>query len=266
MASFAQTCLGCSAYLIHYCFFTVRYLPAKLLVPGLLAGSLSAAAQTALPVETVRANPDSVLVRAPHRRVVVQFDQRFSPLNGKLVGINGLKLGIDWRGRLRLGLGAYRLSGGVPTRGALPVGLPPGSGTELRFRYVAAYGEYVLIGTPRWEVSTPTQLGFGRVFVRYHLPDGRREQSPIDHIWLVEPSVVGHMRIFRWVGVGAGVGYRQLLFLNSEQERELSGFIVLGRVKLFLGDLYKIVRGRERLLSQRGLHRPGWKGNSTAPK
>nr|AGU11757.1 hypothetical protein [uncultured organism] len=198
---------------------------------------------------------DSTHVRVRHRRLVAQFDQRFSPLNGKLVGINGIKLGIDWRGRLRTGLGVYLLSGGVPTSIAGPMMFPAATRTELRFRYVVAYGEYVLIGTPRWELSTPTQFGFGRVLGRYYFPNGSREQSPIDHIWLIEPSLVGHMRIFRWVGVGAGAGYRQMLFLNGSQERELSGFILIGRVKLFLGDLYKIAQGRERLLSQKGLHR-----------
>lgn len=188
-----------------------------------------------------------------HRRIVVQLDQRFSPLNGKLVGIYGMKVGLEWRGRLRAGLGGYFLSGGVPTRRAAPPTLPPGTDSELRFRYVTVYGEYVLVGTPRWEVSTPTQFGFGTVFSSFRLPSGDRQQSPIDHIWMVEPSVVGHMRVFRWIGVGAGAGYRQMLFLNEREERELSGIILVGRVKLFLGDLYQIVRGRERLLSQKGL-------------
>ena len=239
--------------------YPVLYLLTQLLVPALIAGSFSAAAQAPAPAEETRVRLDSSHVRARHRRLVVQIDQRFSPLNGKLVGINGAKLGVEWRGRLRAGLGAYLLSGGVPTSAPLPRTIPVGSETELRFRYVAAYGEYVLIGTPRWELSTPTQFGFGRVFVRYHLPDGSHTQSPVDHIWLVEPSVVSHMRIFRWIGVGAGAGYRQMLFLNGSQERELSGFILIGRVKLFLGDLYKIARGRERLLSQQGLHRKGRK-------
>ncbi|GGF24326.1 hypothetical protein GCM10011383_39940 [Hymenobacter cavernae] len=237
----------------------VRYLSLKFVLLGLLAGSLTATAQVADSVGPGEARHNGIGVRQRHRRIVAQFDQRFSPLNRKLVGINGFKLGVEWRGRLRAGLGAYLLSGGVPISGTVPLALPPGTQAELRFRYVAAYGEYVLIGTPRWELSTPTQFGFGRVFARYRLPDGSQQQSAIDHIWLVEPSLAGHMRVFRWIGVGAGVGYRQMLFLNGSEERELSGFIVLGRVKLFLGDLYKIARGRERLLSQKGLHRRNWR-------
>ncbi|MCR5889220.1 hypothetical protein LRS06_15895 [Hymenobacter sp. J193] len=197
--------------------------------------------------------PDSSRVRQSHRRLVFQFDQRYSVLNGSVVGINGLKVGVEFRGRVRTGLGLYLLSDGVPTDVALPAHLPAGTRDELRFRYVAAYGEYVVKGTPRWELSTPTQLGIGRYYARYEKPDGEVERTPRRLIYMFEPSVAGHVRVFRWVGVGAGGGYRQMLFMNNALESELNGPIFFGRVKLFLGDLYKIVRGRQRLFSQQGL-------------
>ncbi|WP_157547503.1 hypothetical protein [Hymenobacter sp. DG25A] len=198
---------------------------------------------------------DSSRVRQAHRRLVFQFDQRFSLLNQKVVGINGLKLGVEWRGRLRTGLGFYMLSGGVPTRAPLPPTMPAGTRDELRFRYGVAYAEYVLIGTPRWELSTPTQLGVGRYYARYQQPDGQVTRTPKRNIFIVEPSVAGHVRVFRWVGLGAGVGYRQMMFIDDELENELSGLIFFGRAKLFLGDFYKIVRGRQPLFTQEGLKR-----------
>ena len=218
------------------------------LLGGLLLGSRWGGAQSGFRPATGAAKPDSSQVRP--RKIVAQLDQHYSSLNGKLVSIYGLKLGMEWRGRLRAGLGGYRLSSGVPTPLPPPPDLPAAATQELRFRYLTVYGEYVLIGTPRWELSTPTQLGFGRVFANYRLPDGSRARSSVDRIWLVEPSLVGHMRVFRWIGVGAGVGYRQMLFLDTSAERELSGAIFIGRIKLFLGDLYHILRTRERLLSQ----------------
>ena len=218
------------------------------LLGGLLLGSRGGVARPGLWPVAVVAGPDSSQARP--RKIVAQLDQHYSPLNGKLVTIYGLKLGVEWRGRLRAGLGGYRLSSGVPTPLPPPPDLPAAATQELRFRYLTVYGEYVLIGTPRWELSTPTQLGFGRVFASYGLPDGGRGRSSVDRIWLVEPSLVGHMRVFRWIGVGVGAGYRQMLFLDSPADRELSGAIFIGRVKLFLGDLYRILRTRERLLSQ----------------
>lgn len=202
--------------------------------------------------------PDSSFVRQGHRRPVFQVDQRFSLLNGKVVGINGLKGGIEWNGRLRAGLGVYLLSGGVPTDGPLPPDLPPGTRDELRFRYVVGYGEYVLIGNPRWEVSVPLQVGMGNFYSRYQLPDGAVRRSPKDLIYILEPSVASHYRLFQWLGLGAGTGYRQMMFIDDKLEDELSGVIFYGRVKLFLGDLYKIARGRQKLFSQEGLRRADW--------
>ena len=220
---------------------------------GLLLGlpTLVRGAETGAP-------PDSSFVRQAHRRPVFQVDQRFSLLNGKVVGINGLKGGIEWNGRLRAGLGVYLLSGGVPTDAPLPPDLPPNTRDELRFRYLVGYGEYVLIGNPRWEVSAPIQVGVGKFYSRYQLPDGGVRRSAKDQIYILEPSIASHYRLFQWLGLGAGAGYRQMLFINDKLEDELSGAIFYGRVKLFLGDLYKIARGRQKLFSQDGLRSEDW--------
>ncbi|KAA9327060.1 hypothetical protein F0P96_17620 [Hymenobacter busanensis] len=205
--------------------------------------------------EPTTAPPDSSRVRQAHRRVVFQFDQRYSLLQGQTVGINGLKLGVEWRGRLRTGLGLYFLSTGVPTNAPVPEFIPPGTEDKVRFRYAALYGEYVVVGTPRWEVSLPVQAGLGRYYIRYQYPDGTFYRTPKRNIWLIEPTIGGHMRVFRWVGLGAGVGYRQALLTADKLEDDISGVVFYGRVKLFLGDFIKVVRGHERLFSQRGLRR-----------
>ncbi|WP_215135898.1 hypothetical protein [Hymenobacter sp. ISL-91] len=210
----------------------------------LLAGALAA--------RPTRADspPDSSFVRERHRRPVFQIDQRFSIINGKVAGINGLRGGIEWRGRWRAGLGFYRLSGGLRTRQALPEGLPPGTRDEIRFRYVAGYGEYVFIGNRRWELSAPLQIGAGFYYTRFFLPNGNTERSARRVIYLVEPSVAAHYRIFRWVGIGAGTGYRQVFASGQQPKDQISGYIFFARAKLFLGDLYKVVRGHERLLDR----------------
>lgn len=222
-------------------------LPVLLLPPLLAALPVWATEHSAAPAY------DSTFVRQSHRRAVFQFDQRFSILNGKVVGINGLKGGIEWRGRWRAGLGFYRLSGGVPTRIPLPEGMPAGTRDDVRFRYMVAYGEYVFIGNPRWEVSAPLQLGVGSYYTKFYLPNNSVQRSSSRVLYILEPSVAAHYRIFRWVGVGAGTGYRQIAFTGKRPDDQLSGIIFSGRVKLFLGDFIKVVRGHERLFSQQGL-------------
>jgi hypothetical protein len=201
------------------------------------------------------AYPDSSRTSQAHRRIVFQLDQRFSQLQRQLIGINGVKLGVEWRNRLRTGVGLYVLSSGLRANAPQPFPLPAGTTNRVRFRYATLYGEYVLIGTPRWELSTPVQVGWGRYHIRYDYPDGNTYRTPRRNLGLIEPAVTGHMRIFQWVGLGAGVGYRQVLFTPDKLENDLSGIIFSGRLKLFLGDLYKVAHGRQRLFTQQGLRR-----------
>lgn len=201
---------------------------------------------------------DSVQVRHPHRRPVFQLDIRNSIINRRLVTIPGLKLGVEWRGRLRTGLGVYLLSNGIPSRQPVPSELPAATRSELRLRYVAGYGEYVVLGNPRWELAGQLQIGVGKTYARYTLPDGNLLRSPKRVIWLAEPSLSAQMRIYRWLALGSGLGWRQPVFINRFTQRELNGPVFYGRIKLSLGDLYKVARGRQRLFTQQGLRRTDW--------
>ncbi|MBC8084539.1 MAG: hypothetical protein H7Z21_15185, partial [Hymenobacter sp.] len=201
---------------------------------------------------------DSLVVRQPHRRPVFQLDIRNSIVNRHFVSLPGLKLGVEWRGRLRTGIGVYLLSNGIPSRQPIPTELPANTASELRLRYVVGYGEYVVLGNPRWEIASQLQLGVGKTYAQYILPDGNEARSPKRVIWLIEPSVAAQLRIYRWLGLGTGLGWRQPVFVNSLTQRELNGPVFYGRVKLSLGDLYKVVRGRQRLFSQQGLRRADW--------
>ncbi|WP_375434138.1 hypothetical protein [uncultured Hymenobacter sp.] len=201
---------------------------------------------------------DSVTVRQPHRRPVFQLDIRNSIVNRRFVSVPGLKLGVEWRGRLRTGIGVYLLSNGIPSRQPIPAELPANTRAELRLRYVAGYGEYVVLGNPRWEIATQLQLGVGKTYAHYTLPDESRVRSPKRVIWLVEPSLAAQMRVYRWLALGSGLGWRQPVFVNNLTQRELNGPVFYGRVKLSLGDIYKVFRGRERFFTQQGLRRADW--------
>lgn len=191
--------------------------------------------------------------RIEHRRLVVQYDSRYSILNYYFTSINGLKLGVEFKNRFRTGAAIYFLSSGVPTRQARPENAAPNAMAELRFRYLAGYGEYVLLETPRWEVNTNLQLGMGSAYVLYRTPEGESFKTPRKFMGVVEPSVAAHVRVFRWAGFGAGAGWRQPVLVATPIQRELNGPVFYVRAKLFLGDLIKVVRGRQRLFTQDGL-------------
>lgn len=201
------------------------------------------------------ASPDSVRPHPARHRVVVQYDSRYAILNQHLTTINGLKLGVEFKNRFRGGGALYFLSTGVPTRQARPTNAAEGTAAQLRFRYLAAYGDYLLLNTPRWELSTNLLLGLGSSFVRYTTPDGTAANTPREFLGVVEPSVATQLRVFHWAGLGAGAGWRQPIFVPAPIRRELDGPVFYLRAKLFLGDLLKVIKNKEPLFTQQGLRR-----------
>ncbi|RYY18256.1 MAG: hypothetical protein EOO36_08630 [Cytophagaceae bacterium] len=204
----------------------------------------------AVPADTVRDKP------APpfsHRRLVVQYDSRYSFVNGHFCTINGLKLGMEWRGRVRTGAAVYFLSTGIPTRQPLPDNAAAEDDAELRFRYFALYSEYVALQNSRWSLSGNMQLGMGTVYVRYLNETGTYDRTPRDFVMMVEPSVAAQMRLFHWASLGAGAGWRQPVLVAYTIRRELSGPVFYLRANLLLGPLVRIKKHKQRLFNQDGL-------------
>jgi hypothetical protein len=230
---------------------TATFLLLHLLAPGTLPKVAPAARVLGTP-------DDTAFIPQTHRRLTFQFDQRYSLIDSRWAGIKGIKIGVEWRGRYRAGTGLYFLSPGVRAYSPTPQ-VPAGVPAELRFRYIAAYGEYVIRGNPRWEISAPVQFGMGRYYQEYVGENGRRLRTSRDRVFLLEPTLGGHYRVFRWVGVGTGVGWRQAFSVKPQYSKDLNGPIAYLRAKLFLGELVKVARGRQRLFTQKGLRRADWR-------
>lgn len=189
--------------------------------------------------------PDSLFTEhksGPH--FVFNFDTRYTLFGNNPARISGLKAGLEWRNRLRTGLGFYALSTPLKTR--LPITTPDQQAIEaqVKFRYVAVYGEYVLLKNKKWEASLPVQLGFGSTLNVYQDASGNVQRTTKVPLWLIEPSVSGHYKVFPWVGIGAGAGYRQMLTHTNRESDKLNGPIYYLKVKLFTGELYRLFKAR----------------------
>ena len=228
-------------------------------LPG-IAGAQQTSATVTAPARVSPAPlaPDTVPEKAApvfsHRRLVVQYDSRYSIINSHFCTINGLKLGMEWRGRVRTGAAVYFLSNGIPTRQPLPDNAADDADAELRFRYLALYSEYVVLKNSRWSLSANFQAGLGSVYVRY-LSDssGVYAHTPRDLVGLIEPSAAAQMRLFHWASLGAGAGWRQPVLVARSIRRELGGPVFYLRANLLLGPLLRVVRGKQRLFTQEGL-------------
>lgn len=85
----------------------------------------------------------------------------------------------------------------------------------------------------RWEVSIPGYLGVGSS--RFDVVDSLTRQG----VGVSEIAVQGHFKVFNWVGIGAGVGYRYLFIPNNRIEENFNNFIYNFKIQVWPGVLYR---------------------------
>ena len=94
----------------------------------------------------------------------VKLDNRFSFIRNSDVKTIGVKIGLNFNRKFKVGIGINQM--------LLPVGkqilnednlLVP---VDLEYFYVSPYIEYVYFNSKRWEFSLSTQLGFGSASYR----------------------------------------------------------------------------------------------------
>lgn len=185
---------------------------------------------------------DSVFKAAsPKAKFVFNFDTRYTLVQNNQARISGLKAGIEWKQKFRTGLGMYALSSPLVTKFTTNPDQKVAE-VKMKFRYAAVYGEWVLLRNKHWELSAPLQVGFGEIRNQYFDKQDQLLQTDYKPLWLIEPSVAAHYKIYTWVGLGAGAGYRQMLNHQQLQNNQLNAPIYYIKVKVFVGDLYRQFR------------------------
>ncbi|MCB0430015.1 MAG: hypothetical protein H6585_12345 [Flavobacteriales bacterium] len=161
------------------------------------------------------------------------FDSRRSFLFSSDAAIFGIKAGLDYGSKVRMGAGYYFLSSPFYRKF---ITYPDTVYARFDLAYFSPYIEYVLLHDTHWECSVPLQLGFGSIGLRDTATGENVRQQGIT---LLELSIVGHYKIWDWLGVGSGVGYRQALVGSRIIEESVSAPIYLVKLKIFTGVIYR---------------------------
>lgn len=172
--------------------------------------------------------------------VILQLDNRNERYYGVGARMNGIRVGIEMEKTLRLGFGFYE-------NNAFYSFEPPSASKDLqqtiRFGYTTAFMEWVLFENFRWELSMPITYGRGRIQLNnFAVINGEPQFVGTDTISrnrLLDIGLMGHIKVFPWAGIGAGVGYRQLLTSDPLYRKPFSAPYVDFKIKIFMGYVYK---------------------------
>ncbi len=168
------------------------------------------------------------------------FDSRNTFIVGQNANIFGLRAGLDFNGRFRIGLGLQGLTTPIPRILIFPpdsVGLPPDTAfTHIGMSYFTLYTEYAFHKSKRWEFGVPFYLGIGNA--SYRAGGYEFYKSTIS---LIETSLYGQFYIFSWLALHSGMGYRLMLKSNSAISGRFSGPVYTLGVKVYFGKMYRSV-------------------------
>ena len=63
---------------------------------------------------------------------------------------------------------------------------------------------------------------------------------------LLEVSMLAEYRLLRWLGLGAGVGYRQMLTSDAILRKNFNGPLYIVKVKIYFHEVYKMIFKRNK--------------------
>jgi len=204
-------------------------------------------------------NPDTTRTFFPKNygtkkwKPVIGFDATRSYYSGAPVKINGLRFGVGYLGVHRFGFGFYGLKKDVVFND-LPVDYPtakPGALVKFRVNYAALFYERVFFKSKHWEIAIPAYLGAGHVegFVQDSLGFYRKYMA--NSFSSLSTGAAVKFFIWPWLAPRVGIGYR-FMFNTEKSIRQAfnTPYFSFG-VAIVLGELYKVVRKKEKEKSKR---------------
>ena len=178
------------------------------------------------------------------------LDNTASFVGGKSATTNELRFGLDFKKKLKLGLGYGQLVSDIVVNknvvienaGNDSVATVP---ANLSLSFFSANAEYVFFNSKRWQISTPLQIGVGSTYFLYYESDknGKSIQKRTDEgtVLVSGFSAVATYRILRWIGISAGLGYRVGILNNDKVAESFNSPVYTFKFRIFFGEIYKSV-------------------------
>ncbi len=170
----------------------------------------------------------------------IDFGGRNSFVQNSRADIWGIKFGMSFHKRVRVGLGYNFMSSDLTA----PLSVTEAGGAtqtiqqHMKMRYGAAYFEYVYFKNKHWEFSIPLQLGAGASKYMYTIANQEFNRDR-ELILLYEPMVQTSYYIFPWLGLEADAGIRLMIKGNSEIGKNFNGPMYAFGVFISWDALYK---------------------------
>lgn len=181
-------------------------------------------------------------------KIFFQFDTYRSFVSDRGASTFGFKAGLEFNSRIKFGIGYNTLTSDIvkdkevvftrlvaQTELTIDTILP----ARLTMKFVPLLFEYIFYNEDPWQISVPLNIGLGKSYWWYFkYPSIEKGQTEKKTVLLMTMNVDAQYKVVRWVGVGAGLGFRKMLVDNNIGEN-LNSVIYSVQVRFFLDEIYK---------------------------
>lgn len=171
----------------------------------------------------------------------IKLDNRFSFIRAEDVKTLGVKVGLSFNRRFKVGLGVNQMIRSTGNKISVNDTI---RSVDLDYFYFSPYAEYTFYNSKKWAFSLAAQLGFGEARYEYKLNNKEVELAKT-LVLSYEPAMLIDYKIVRWFGIGTGVGYRIVYYKRSVIEERFSSPQIIVKLKIYLGEIVRTISGKE---------------------
>lgn len=173
---------------------------------------------------------------------MTKIGTRNSFITNSFMKMRGIYIGLNFNDVTRVGLGYNWLATDVVRPLQLDgVGVQNNEG-ELKMRYLSPYMEYTFLRKRRYNFSIPVQVGLGNAFFKYRDLEGKKQTTDPVTVAFYEPALTGEYIVLRFIGLGAGVGYRLMFIGGKHLDDNFNAPVYMIKFKLYFGKLFREIK------------------------
>jgi hypothetical protein len=182
-----------------------------------------------------------------------RLESRYSFLNNNATKVSGVRLGLSFRRKLRVGIGYSWLDAEVSDKKIIRdvYGNLRNANQYLKFGYVCYYADFVFHKTKRWQLSVPIQVGTGMYWTKHH--DGEKFVNSKKRLLLFyEPGITVQFKITKWCGLGLDVCARLALRNTNYVSNKLNSFILAPKLLIWFDQIFYSIAPNSKITKKYG--------------
>lgn len=182
-----------------------------------------------------------------------RLESRYSFLNNSPTKVSGVRLGLSFRRKLRVGIGYSWLDTDVKDAKLITdaFGNLRYTNEYLKFGYVCYYADFVFHKTKRWQLSVPIQVGTGMYWTQYN--DGLKTIKSKQRLLLFyEPGITVQFKATKWCGLGLDVCARLALRNTKYVGEKLNSFVLAPKLLIWFDQIFYMTFPKSKITQKYG--------------